>query len=119
MMSRHTGELLEFEIQPDGGVILCVSDPEDDYAHYVTLTAAELAGIAEAASVRREKYAAAHGAGHWPDVRKRKPARKRTKTTRKTPDLAEIFTTRPEDLVDEFGQPCQHPGHIPQHQEPS
>jgi hypothetical protein len=69
-LSKYTGELLKFETQPDGSVILAVSDPDDDYEHYVTIKEAELAGIAEAAAVRRETYATAHGAGHWPEPRK-------------------------------------------------
>jgi hypothetical protein len=77
-LSKYTGELLKFEIQPAGSVILAVSDPDDDYEHYVTIkeaelagiAEAELAGIAEAAAVRRETYATAHGAGHWPEPRK-------------------------------------------------
>jgi hypothetical protein len=78
-LSKYTGELLKFETQPDGSVILAVSDPDDDYEHYVTIKAAELAGIAEAAAVRRETYATAHGAGHWPAAHKKPAPRKRPK----------------------------------------
>ena len=51
-----TGHLLGFEIQHNGDVILCVSDIEDRYGHYVTVKAQELAGIAEASAVSRETW---------------------------------------------------------------
>lgn len=44
------GELLDFEIQPDGSVVLHVSDIEDDYAHRIKFTRREIAGIAEASA---------------------------------------------------------------------
>jgi hypothetical protein len=43
------GELLGFTVQPDGSVVLSVSDDEN-YAHDVRLTHSEIAGIAEAAA---------------------------------------------------------------------
>lgn len=43
------GELLAFTIQPDGSVVMSMSD-NDNYAHDVKLTHAEIAGIAEAAA---------------------------------------------------------------------
>ncbi len=52
-MARHDpgpdhGELLEFDIQPDGSVMLSVSAADDDYARPVLLLRSEIAGIAEA-----------------------------------------------------------------------
>jgi hypothetical protein len=78
-LSKHTGHLLVSEIQPDGGVILAVSDPEDRYEHYVTLTAQEINDIAGASAVRQARYATAHGAGHWPAAHKKPASRKRPK----------------------------------------
>lgn len=51
-----TGYLLGFDVQPNGDVILDVSDIEDPYVHHVTVTAQELAGIAEASSVNRDTW---------------------------------------------------------------
>lgn len=71
--STDTGELLDFTIRPNGDAVLSVSDPEDGYAHSVTITAQELADIAEASLAAREIYARNHlriGASHtWPAAR--------------------------------------------------
>ncbi len=51
--SPDAGELMDFEVLTGGDVLLTVSDIEDRYGHPVRLTAAELAGIAEASAARR------------------------------------------------------------------
>lgn len=50
---HDAGRLVSFDLQPNGDVMLTTDSPEDNYVHFVLITAIELAGLAEASAVAR------------------------------------------------------------------
>lgn len=56
------GELTDFDVQPNGDVVVCTSNTENRYTYSALITFSELQGMAEASRVARETAEAAERA---------------------------------------------------------
>jgi hypothetical protein len=71
----YAGEILSFEVQPDGDVAIMATVPSEGICSPVLIKASELAGMAEASKARREQAGPAdHDHPEWEACTRRCPA---------------------------------------------